>query len=72
MDEKDFSNREIMLMFDKIKTELEHIKEQTTRTNGRLVKAEDKIEGLGTFQTRVLTIWGVLVAVGSVVVNKFL
>lgn len=72
MQDNDFSNREIMLMFDTIKHELAHIKEQTTKTNGRLIKAEEKIEGLGTFQTRVLTVWGVIVAAASLTINKIL
>lgn len=72
MPEQEFTNREILLMFEQIKSELHHIKEQTTRTNGRLLKAEDKLEGLSSFQTKVLTVWGVVTFVIVTAINKFL
>ncbi len=72
MPEQDFSNREIVLMFEQIKAELAHIKEQTTKTNGRLLKAEGKLENLGTFQTRVMTAWGLIFSLATILINKFL
>lgn len=72
MSEPDFTNREIVLMFEQIKSELHHIKEQTTKTNGRLLKAEDKLEGLGSFQTKVMTVWGIAVAAITYAVNRFI
>jgi DNA anti-recombination protein RmuC len=72
MGEKDFTNREIILMFEQIKSELSHIKDQTTKTNGRLLKAEDKVEKLGSFQTKVMTVWGIAVGVLTLVINKFI
>lgn len=61
-----------MLMFDLIKSELSHIKEQTTKTNGRLIKAEEKIEGLGSFQAKVMTVWAIAMAGVTWAVNKFI
>lgn len=70
--EQDFTNREIVLMFEQIKNELAHIKEQTTRTNGRLLKAEDKLENLSSFQTKVMVVWGFAIFIIVTAVNKFL
>ena len=42
MQEKDFSNREIGMMFNEIKQDLVHIVEQTTKHNGRMTKIEEK------------------------------
>ncbi len=72
MPEPDFSNREIMMMFEQIKTELSHIKDQTTKHNGRMAKAEDRLDTLSTFQTKVMTVWGVAVTVIAIVVNKLI
>lgn len=72
MPEQDFTNREIVLMFEQIKSELSHIKEQTTRTNGRLLKAEDKLEGLSSFQTKVMAVWSVATFVVVTAINRFL
>jgi len=72
MGEKDFTNREIVLMFETIKTELIHIKEQTTKHNGRMTKAEDKLEGLGSFQTKVMTSWALGIGAITLLINKLI
>ena len=46
MPESDYSNREIDRMFQEIKVLLMDIKEQTTKTNGRVTKLELWKEGL--------------------------
>ncbi len=72
MGEKDFTNREIILMFEQIKYELNHIKEQTTKTNGRVLTAEEKLDRLSTFQTKVMTVWGLLIGFVTIAINKFI
>ena len=72
MPEQDFTNREIVLMFEQIKNELAHIKEQTTKTNGRLLKAEDKIEGFHSFQIKVTAVYGVVASLILFAANKFI
>lgn len=72
MKDQNFSNREIVLMFEQIKLELDHIKEQTTKTNGRLLKAEDKIEGLNGFQIKAMTLYSIVLAVVVFAANNFL
>lgn len=46
MSEIDYTNREIDRMFQEIKVLLIDIKEQTTKTNGRVTKLEFWKEGL--------------------------
>ena len=46
MPEQDFSNREITTMFEHIKEQLKDIKDQTTKTNGRVSKLETEQAGL--------------------------
>ena len=70
MSDQDFSNREIVLMFEQIKTELSHIKDQTTTTNGRLLKVEDRINTQEKFQVRVITAWSVFLGIVTVALNK--
>ena len=72
MEEKDFSNREIMLMFNEIKLELSHIKEQTTKTNGRVGNAEKRLDAFDEFKTKAMVIWSGVVLVVGAVINKFL
>jgi hypothetical protein len=72
MPEQDFTNREIALMFNEIKLELGHIKEQTIKTNGRLLKAEDKLQSFDDFKTKAMVVWGGAVTVIGVVINKML
>lgn len=46
MVEKDFTNREITLMFSHIKEKLEAIEAQTIKTNGRVTNLESRYSGL--------------------------
>ena len=58
-DDQDFSNREILTMFDHIKGELVAIKEQTIKTNGRVTKLE-------TWQTIIKATFATLTSIGAV------
>ncbi len=71
MAERDFSNREIMLMFNEIKLELNHIKEHTDTVATKLKTAEERIEKLGSFQTKVMTVWGLFVGAITIAINRF-
>lgn len=63
---------EIHAMVREQRVEIGHIKEQTTKTNGRVNKAEDQLDTLSSFQTKVMTVWGIAIAVASLALNKFL
>ena len=40
--------------------------------NGKVATHEKKITNLGTFQTRVMTVWGVSIAVVTTVISKLI
>jgi len=40
--------------------------------NGKVATHEKKITNLGTFQTRVMTVWGVSIAVVTTVISKII
>lgn len=69
-DDQDFTNREIALMFNEIKIELAHIKEQTTKHNGRMTKVEEKQQAFDDFKTKAMVVWGAAVTLIGVVINK--
>lgn len=70
----DYSNRELDLMFKEIMTVLTDIKEQTTRTNGKVLKLEEEMKGIQLWKASfVAKIGGILasISVGWVVVKEF-
>ena len=40
--------------------------------NGKVAKHEQKITNLGTFQTKVMTVWGLSIAVVTTVISKLI
>ena len=68
MPESDYSNREIDRMFQEIKVLLMDIKEQTTKTNGRVTKLELWKEGLMAKLTGIVT----TISVGWILVKEFI
>lgn len=61
MSEQPFSNRELNAIFRRIDEKLDAIVTQTTKTNGRMNKAEDNIHTLETKQE------GLAIKVGAIV-----
>ena len=51
---------------------LENIDRHLTQLNSKVAKHEQKIATLGTFQTRVMTVWGVSIAVVTTVISKLI
>jgi len=51
---------------------LENIDRHLTQLNGKVATHEKKITNLGTFQTRVMTVWGVSIAVVTTVISKII
>ena len=49
---------------------LENIDRHLTQLNGQVATHEKKITNLGTFQTRVMTVWGISIAVVTTVISK--
>ena len=49
---------------------LENIDRHLTQLNGKVATHEKKITNLGTFQTRVMTVWGISIAVVTTVISK--
>lgn len=68
MPESDYSNREIDRMFQEIKVLLMDIKEQTTKTNGRVTKLEFWKEGLMAELTGIVA----TISVGWILVKEFI
>jgi len=68
MPEPDYSNREIDRMFQEIKVLLMDIKEQTTKTNGRVTKLEFWKEGLMAKLTGIVA----TISVGWILVKEFI
>ena len=63
---------EIHAMVREHRIELSHVKEQTTRTNGRVNKHDDDIDNLKTFQTKAMLIWGGAISAVVFIANKFI
>lgn len=83
MSEERFSNREIDLKFEVIKTLLEQIssdlKASNLNTEKRFVQIESElsdirtdVEELKTFKTKALVYWGIFITALSIIINKFL
>ena len=51
---------------------LENIDRHLTQLNSKVATHEKKIANLGTFQTRVMTVWGVSIAVVTTVISKLI
>ena len=49
---------------------LENIDRHLTQLNSKVASHEKKIIGLGTFQTKVMTVWGVSIAVVTTVISR--
>ena len=63
---------EIHAMVREHRIELSHVKEQTTKTNGRVNKHDDDINKLKTFQTKAMLIWGGAISAVVFMANKFI
>ena len=51
---------------------LENIDRHLTQLNSKVAKHEKKIATLSTFQTKVMTVWGVSIAVVTTVISKLI
>ena len=51
---------------------LENIDKHLTQLNSKVATHEKKIATLGTFQTRVMTVWGLSIAVVTTVISKII
>jgi len=51
---------------------LENIDRHLTQLNSKVATHEKKIATLGTFQTRVMTVWGISIAVVTTVISKII
>ena len=51
---------------------LENIDRHLTQLNSKVAKHEQKITNLGTFQTKVMTVWGVSIAVVTTVISRII
>jgi len=51
---------------------LENIDRHLTQLNGKVATHEKKITNLGTFQTKVMTVWGISIAVVTTVISKLI
>jgi len=51
---------------------LENIDKHLTQLNSKVATHEKKIATLGTFQTRVMTVWGISIAVVTTVISKII
>jgi len=49
---------------------LENIDRHLTQLNSKVATHEQKITNLGTFQTKVMTVWGVSIAVVTTVIAR--
>ena len=63
---------EIHAMVREQRVDLAHVKEQTTKTNGRVTKHDNDIDSLKTFQTKAMLVWGGVITVVVFVANKFI
>ena len=51
---------------------LENIDRHLTQLNSKVASHEKKIATLGTFQTRVMTVWGLSIAVVTTVISRII
>ena len=51
---------------------LENIDRHVTQLNSIVAKHEKKINSFGTFQTKVMTVWGVSIAVVTTVISRII
>ena len=51
---------------------LENIDRHLTQLNSKVATHEKKIATLGTFQTRVMTVWGISIAVVTTVISRII
>ena len=51
---------------------LENIDRHLTQLNGKVATHEKKINNFNTFQTKVMTVWGVSIAVVTTVISKII
>ena len=51
---------------------LENIDRHLTQLNSKVATHEKKIATLGTFQTKVMTVWGVSIAIVTTVISKII
>ena len=51
---------------------LENIDRHLTQLNSKVATHEKKINSLGTFQTKVMTVWGVAIFVVTTVITKLI
>jgi hypothetical protein len=51
---------------------LENIDRHLTQLNSKVAKHEQKITNLSTFQTKVMTVWGVSIAVLTTVISRII
>ena len=51
---------------------LENIDRHLTQLNGKEATHEKKIDTLGTFQTRVMTVWGISIAAVTTVISRII
>lgn len=78
MTEKPFTNLELQLMFEQIKSKLDNIHNQTQKTNGRLLRVEEKTVNLEkehitakAYAVAVSVFIGALVTIGNFAVRFF-
>ena len=62
---------EIHAMVREQRVDLAHVKEQTTKTNGRVNRHDDDINKLKTFQTKTMLVWVGVISVVVFLANKF-
>ena len=51
---------------------LQNIDKHLTQLNSKVASHEKKIATLGTFQTKVMTVWGLSIAVVTTVISKII
>ena len=51
---------------------LENIDRHLTQLNSKVASHEKKIIGLGTFQTKVMTVWGISIAVVTTAISRII